>query len=109
TLDVSADRIDRLAVAADQRTIERILVNLVDNACKYAAHADDRRIHLTVAAADRAVRFTIRDHGPGVPRADHRRVFQPFHRARRDAEGPQSGLGLGLALARGLARSLGGD
>jgi signal transduction histidine kinase len=109
TLEVRADRLDGLVLAADHRTVERILLNLVDNACKYAAQSDDRRIHLAVAPADGAVRFTVRDHGPGVPRAEHRRIFQPFHRARRDAAGPQSGLGLGLALARGLARSLGGD
>jgi signal transduction histidine kinase len=109
TLEVRTERVDGLSIATDPRTLERILLNLVDNACKYACQADDRRIHLWIAGSDGSVRFTIRDHGPGVPRAEHRRIFQPFHRARRDAAGPQSGLGLGLALARGLARSLGGD
>jgi signal transduction histidine kinase len=110
TLAVAIDPVDSGVITADPRTVERVLLNLVDNACKYAATCDDRRIHLSLSPdGDRAVRITVRDHGPGIPRGEARRIFQPFHRARRDAEGPQSGLGLGLALARGLARSLGGD
>jgi signal transduction histidine kinase len=56
-----------------------------------------------------AVEVVFTDHGPGVPRGERSRIFEPFHRARRDAHGPKSGLGLGLALARGLARGLGGN
>jgi signal transduction histidine kinase len=103
-----------LRVSADAATVERILLNLVDNACKYAGASADRRIHVTARALVRPLRplvleVRVRDHGPGIPRAERRQVFRPFHRARRDAEGPQSGLGLGLALSRGLARELGGE
>lgn len=103
-----------LRVRADAATVERILLNLVDNACKYAGAAADRRIHVTARVLERpfrpvALEVRVRDHGPGIPRTERRQVFRPFHRARRDAEGPQSGLGLGLALSRGLARELGGE
>jgi len=99
-----------LRVAAEPRTVERILLNLVENACKYASDALDRRLHLQVRpGGSTTVSMTLRDHGPGIPRAERRRIFQPFHRAHRDADGPKSGLGLGLALARGLARGMGGD
>lgn len=100
-------------VHADAQTVERILLNLVDNACKYARESSDQRIHLAVGIAGRPGRrqleIRVRDHGPGVPRRERKRVFRAFHRSKRDAQGPQSGLGLGLALARGLARELGGD
>lgn len=111
TLEADLSGLEGLTVTADPRTVERILLNLVDNACKYAAASEDRRVHVSARRAGRGggVEITVRDHGPGVPRQEQRRIFQPFHRARRDADGPQSGLGLGLALARGLARSLGGD
>jgi len=99
---------DRL-VAADPATLERILLNLVDNACKYAGQAADRSIVITLAGNHGGVDIRVRDHGPGVPRGETRRIFLPFHRAHRDANGPQSGLGLGLALSRGLAQSLGGE
>jgi signal transduction histidine kinase len=101
-------------VRAEPRTVERILLNLAENACKYASDAGpDHRLHLSVrTAVDRArpvLDIRIRDHGPGVPRAEQSQIFQPFRRGKRDADAAKSGLGLGLALSRGLARGLGGD
>ena len=56
-------------VHADPSAVEQILFNLVDNACKYAAAATDRRIHLCRRGAmGRVVVLNVRDHGPGVPR-----------------------------------------
>lgn len=95
-------------VAADPQTVERILLNLVENAGKYAGEAPDRRVHIRAAISGSNVLLSVRDHGPGVPRSERNRIFHAFHRARRDAQGPKSGLGLGLALARELARELGG-
>ncbi len=98
-------------LAADLRTVERILLNLVENAGKYAAEAVDRRLHLEVlpSLTGQGISISVRDHGPGISRGETSRIFEAFHRARRDADGPKSGLGLGLALARGLARDMGGD
>lgn len=96
-------------VQTDPGTLERVLYNLVDNACKYAADADDKRVHL--AAKVRAGRLTlgVRDHGPGVAAADHAVVFRPFTRGTRQADGSVPGLGLGLALSRSLVKELGGE
>ncbi|MFM9995685.1 MAG: sensor histidine kinase [Phycisphaerales bacterium] len=117
TLEFDAGDFGDARCAADPQSIERILYNLVDNACKYAGEATDRRVHVSarLAAADTRGRagdvleVVVRDHGPGIPPSERRRVFKSFHRARRDEQGPKSGLGLGLALSRGLARELGGD
>jgi signal transduction histidine kinase len=99
------------AVTADPATVERILINLVDNACKYAGGGPDPRVHLSLASTDRPgfLELRVRDHGPGVPRSEERRIFMPFQRGAHAADGSKSGLGLGLALARGLARQMGGD
>ena len=93
----------------DRSAVERILFNLVDNACKYARAATDRRIHLDAETDDRAVRLTVSDHGPGIEPKEARRLFRPFHKSARDAAQSAPGVGLGLALSRRLARALGGD
>jgi signal transduction histidine kinase len=97
------------AVRADPSAVEQILFNLVDNACKYAAPATDRRIHLAAADTNGRIRFSVRDHGPGVPDTDRRRLFRPFSKSAREAASTAPGVGLGLALSRRLARRMGGE
>lgn len=103
-------------VTCDPRSVERILMNLVENACKYAVPANpaeaedaDTRIHLDLACTDRALEILTADHGRGIPRRDRERVFGEFQRGPGAAESSRPGLGLGLALSRGLAREMGGD
>jgi signal transduction histidine kinase len=96
-------------VRASVSVVDQILSNLVDNAIKYAGQAPDRRIHLAVAPAGRWLAFSVRDHGPGLTSQATRRLFQPFSKSARDAAHSAPGVGLGLALSRRLARSLGGD
>lgn len=108
-LEVDVDLSGSLSVAGDAASLDRVLGNLVDNACKYASEADDRRVTLRVREAGNGVEFRVRDRGPGVAPRERRRIFSPFTRARTHAADGSSGLGLGLALARTVARSLGGE
>lgn len=98
-----------LAVRGEAQAVERILVNLVDNACKYAASAGDRRLHLGVTRNGALAAFTVRDHGPGIAADLRRRLFTPFAKSAAEAATTAPGIGLGLALSRRLARQLGGD
>ena len=98
-----------LEVTTDPTALEQILANLVDNACQYAVDAEDKRIHVELGREAGHVIIRVRDHGPGVPTAETAEVFRQFFRTGRDAAGPLGGLGLGLAISRRLARSLGGD
>lgn len=107
--EVVSDIAGHVAVAADEASLERVLGNLVDNACKYARDADDRRLVLKVREVSGGVEFSLRDFGPGIPRQERRRVFHAFTRARFHADDGSSGLGLGLALAQSVARSLAGE
>ncbi|MHC4180996.1 MAG: sensor histidine kinase, partial [Planctomycetota bacterium] len=88
---------------------EQILFNLVDNACKYAAAADDKRIHLTLEADHATARLHLRDHGPGFSASARRQLFKPFSKTAHEAAQTAPGVGLGLALSRRLARDMGGD
>jgi len=100
---------DAYTVRVDAEAVEQILFNLVDNSCKYASGADDRRIHVTSADTGSLVEVHVSDHGPGVSSEDEKRIFEPFHRAEIHAASPAPGVGLGLALSRRLARAMGGD
>jgi len=99
----------QVRLRVDRSAVERILFNLVDNACKYARSASDRRIHLAVESDEREMRLTVSDHGSGIEPREARRLFRPFHKSARDAAQSAPGVGLGLALSRRLARALGGD
>lgn len=95
-------------VCTDPPTLERIVFNLVDNACKYAADASDKRVHLFARCEGRDLELIVRDHGPGIATAERQSLFRPFVRGKAHADGTVPGLGLGLALAQSLATELGG-
>jgi signal transduction histidine kinase len=99
----------QIEVLTDMSAVEQVLFNLVDNACKYAAAATDRRIHLTVEDGHGRVALRVADHGPGIAPELARRLFRPFSKSAADAAISAPGVGLGLALSRRLARQMGGD
>ncbi|MBL9078463.1 MAG: HAMP domain-containing histidine kinase [Planctomycetes bacterium] len=104
-----ADSAAGASVVSDADAIGQILFNLVDNAAKYA-RTPGGKVELRVDGDPAAVRIAVRDHGPGVPAAHRRAVFEPFDRgAVQLSSNEVPGTGLGLPLARGLARDLGGD
>jgi signal transduction histidine kinase len=93
----------------DPGAVEQILFNLVDNSCKYAARAVDRRIHLRVIRDGGYLRFVVADHGPGVAADVAGRLFRPFCKSAEQSANSAPGVGLGLALSLRLARELGGN
>lgn len=99
----------RIAVQTDLSAVEQILFNLVDNACKYAASAENRCIELSAGSDGRDAFVRVRDFGPGISMQDGRRLFRPFSKSARDAATSAPGVGLGLALSRRLAREMKGD
>ncbi len=92
----------------DPAATEQIAWILLDNAARYAADGPIRAEILAAGtASELEIVLAIEDQGPGVPPAERRRIFQRF--VRGSALGGGEGTGLGLSVARGLARSLGGD
>jgi len=96
-------------VHVDVSAVEQILFNLVDNACKYAAGATEKIIHLEALCEPKSAMLRVRDHGQGISEQGARRLFQPFSKSAHEAAHSAPGVGLGLALCRRLSRSMGGD
>ena len=92
---------------ADADAVRRIVANLAGNAAKYAA--DDGPVEMTADRAGNRVRLTVSDRGPGLAEADLERCFEKHWRGTGDVVRATGGCGLGLPVARGLARAMGGD
>lgn len=89
---------------ANPALLERILANLATNAVRYSP--DGEHVLLTASSHHDRVDLRIADCGPGIPPEQRDRVFQPFQRL-GDTDN-HTGVGLGLALARGLAEAMNG-
>jgi signal transduction histidine kinase len=105
----SDEKTDSSLVKTNISAVEQILFNLIDNACKYAASAEDIRIHLILQESCEHAIVRIEDHGPGIALEMRRRLFHSFSKTAKEAAHSAPGVGLGLALSRRLARDLGGE
>ncbi|MEJ7623935.1 MAG: DUF4118 domain-containing protein [Pyrinomonadaceae bacterium] len=96
-------------VRVDGQSAEEALYSLIENASKYSP--DDAPIRLSaIATPTRGVEIIVEDKGRGIAPEDRERIFEKFIRVgRAEIHSTASGLGLGLAIARGLAESMGGS
>ena len=92
-------------VQVDAQLLERVLVNLFDNALKYTPAGT--RIGVEARPAGRFLRVTVWDEGPGLPRGREHELFDKF--ARGQPESPVPGVGLGLAICRSVIEAHGGS
>ena len=89
----------------DPVLIEQVLVNLLDNAARYAPAGTAVRVG--ARRADGAIGVAVSDQGPGIPPADRERIFDMFYRVEA-GDARRAGTGLGLAICRGLVEAHGG-
>jgi signal transduction histidine kinase len=93
-------------IRGDRTRLRQVLANLIENAVKYSPEGGEVRI--SAAAANGAVRISVRDAGPGIPPDQQTRIFEKFGRA--DVAGSSKpGTGLGLFIARSIAEAHGGS
>lgn len=90
-------------VLLDGVLMEQVLINLLENALKYAPPSTG--IELSATVSDHELVFEVADRGPGVPSGDEQRIFDKFYRAGPAREG---GVGLGLTICRGIIEAHGG-
>jgi len=95
----------RAPLLARGQAVRRCLGNLADNARRYGGGA----VELTVRDGVDQVDFIVEDRGPGIPESERERVFEPYVRLETSRARHTGGTGLGLAVARAIARGHGGD
>ena len=96
-----------LAVKADAKALDQILVNLIDNGVKYTRA--DGHVWVEARADEDRVRIEIRDDGPGIAAKHRERVFERFYRADPSRSREAGGTGLGLSIVKHLVESMGGE
>ena len=92
-------------LSVDSRAIVEAVYNLLDNAAKYSPADTD--INISAIRKDDNVRFSIEDEGPGIPESERESVFERFYRSEKPTGRP-GGLGMGLAIVRGIIEAHGG-
>ncbi len=85
-------------VAGDPAAVELVFRNLIGNAVRHGAGG--KWIGVSAAPFSDGVEVRVSDHGPGIPEAEHQRIFEPFYRGEQTRSRQVSGTGLGLSLAK---------
>jgi signal transduction histidine kinase len=105
----------------DAAAIQQVLVNLIDNAIKHSpagaaveialAYPDPASASIPAGPSNGTppVRLTVRDHGPGIPEAEQRLIFQRFYRRGTELRRETQGIGLGLAIVQYIVQAHGGS
>jgi signal transduction histidine kinase len=95
----------RQTAIGDPGRVRQIIRNLVTNAVRYGGD----RLEIRFGVGDGMVRVEVADDGPGLEREDWDRIFEPYYRAHQGAETQPAAIGIGLSVARHLARLMEGD
>jgi two-component system osmolarity sensor histidine kinase EnvZ len=104
-----ADRValeipERIAISVKRQALRRCATNLIGNALTHG-----KKVKVGVTRDERFIRIVVDDDGPGIPPERREEAFRPFHRLDEGRNLKAGGVGLGLAIARDLARGQGGD
>ena len=102
--DVTVQHTEKVIIDADGLALRRLLTNLLENALKYGVRARTR-----LSVKNGLAEIDVDDDGPGVPIPELNRVFDPFYRREPSRSRQTGGIGLGLSVARSIARAHGGD
>ncbi|WP_428546551.1 sensor histidine kinase [Profundibacter sp.] len=102
--DVTLQDVTPMSVRIKPVAMRRALRNVIENAIRYGGGAS-----VTATQDDNNVIITVSDHGPGIPKADLERVFDPFVRVEKSRNLETGGTGLGLSIARTVIQAHGGD
>ena len=97
------------AIDIDEDCFAQIIINLVDNAIKFSKSTENKTIDIgSKLTGDRQVQFTVRDHGPGIPKDQMKKIFRLFYRSESELTRETVGTGIGLAIVHQLTNAMRG-
>jgi signal transduction histidine kinase len=100
---------DNATINIDEDCFAQIIINLVDNAIKFSKSADNKTIDIgSKLTGDKQIQFTVRDHGPGIPRDQMKKIFKLFYRTESELTRETVGTGIGLAIVHQLTTAMNG-
>lgn len=100
---------DDESISVDEDCFMQIVINLVDNAIKFSKDADEKIVEVRSKSSADGVVFSVRDHGPGVPQDQMKKIFELFYRSESELTRETVGTGIGLAIVYQLATAMGGS
>lgn len=110
TLNLSCPQeISAIAIRVNPDWFIQITINLVDNALKFAAKSDIKRVEINCRSLSNGrIQFSVRDYGPGIAKGQMKKIFQLFYRAENELTRETVGTGIGLALTSQMVNGMRG-
>ncbi len=105
--ELADERVSQTCVRGRRHELVRVLRNLIDNASQHGPSQGEVRI--SCALVNAGLEISVTDQGEGISESDRTKIFAPFFRGAKSQSGDQEGSGLGLSIARGIARAHGGE
>ena len=103
------DDVDKATIDMDEDCFAQIIINLVDNAIKFSRDAEKKVIEIgSRRTGDDHIVFSVRDHGPGIPKDQMKKIFELFYRSESELTRETVGTGIGLAIVHQLALAMNG-
>jgi two-component system phosphate regulon sensor histidine kinase PhoR len=96
-----------LRAHADEKALEQVLTNLLDNAIKYTPEGG--HISVNASGSNNTIRIEVSDDGPGIEKKHHARIFERFYRVDTGRSREMGGTGLGLSIVKNLTEAMGGQ
>jgi signal transduction histidine kinase len=94
-----------LELDIDGRAMQQALVNLIDNAVKHSSKGETVMVEIKNVSCGNAIRLSVADHGPGIPTAEHEKIFERFYRLGSELRRETQGVGIGLSVVKHIVEA----
>ena len=101
-ISITTDITDDLEIDIDSQAFQQMIINLLDNAVKYSPPQSP--VEISVTSKSDEIELSVADRGPGIPRSEKRKIWEPYYRVSRKEQSAIGGNGIGLSVVRELAK-----